>query len=291
VLCVLLSPIILWIICKIEDYFISLQAKFSAFMERMNNIFEKLGRKVSEEDKPYVWAKVAQSVYFCIYGITLLVSYLFRVVGLATFIESYALLRPCLFLALYLYMQFDRTDERILPPKRLYFVLRILAFAVMLNVLSDTAFNAFLFTMAIAALYVLFVVAEFKQLRPAIYLFTPTLLALIVYCALTISHVDQWGFDVIAGSVMLISVFVKISIWSFLERGAIQYASDYNRKAMDYSEQLSQEKSKNICRKIRNPWRDGYKSGMFAFCMNAGPLTKIFHEVEDVTIGQDDQMD
>ena len=80
-------------------------------MERMNNIFEKLGRKVSEEDKPYVWAKVAQSVYFCIYGITLLVSYLFRVVGLATFIESYALLRPCLFLALYLYMQFDRTDE------------------------------------------------------------------------------------------------------------------------------------------------------------------------------------
>ncbi len=49
----------------------------------MNNIFEKLGRKVSEEDKPYVWAKVAQSVYFCIYGITLLVSYLFRVAGLA----------------------------------------------------------------------------------------------------------------------------------------------------------------------------------------------------------------
>ena len=78
---------------------------------------------------------------------------------------------------------------------------------------------------------------------------------------------------------------------SILERGAIQYASDYNRKAMDYSEHLSQEKSKNICRKIRNPWHDGYKSGMFAFCMNAGPLTKIFHEVEDVTIGQDDQMD
>jgi hypothetical protein len=115
------------------------------------------------------------------------------------------------------------------------------------------------------------------------------LLALIVYCALTISHVDQWGFDVIAGSVMLISVFVKISIWSFLERGAIQYASDYNRKALNYSEHLSQEKGKKICRKIKNPWRDGYKSGMFAFCMNAGPLTKIFHEVEDVTMGQNNQ--
>ena len=34
-----LSPIILWIICKIEDYFISLQAKFSAFMEQTMFVF------------------------------------------------------------------------------------------------------------------------------------------------------------------------------------------------------------------------------------------------------------
>ena len=96
----------------------------------MKSFLEYLDTKFSHEDTyMYPLVKIAQLSYAVQYTIGILLAYALRHAGITTIYETWELWPMVMFISAYFYMQTDKTQGIVIPPIKLYWPLRILAFA------------------------------------------------------------------------------------------------------------------------------------------------------------------
>lgn len=185
----------------------------------MKSFLGYLDKKFNHEgENNYTMLKVAQLTYAAQYAIGILLAYTLRLAGVNTIYETWMFLPIAMFVTAYLYLQIDKIGSKLIPPRELYIPMRMLAFAVMLTTLSQSAFNIIVFAMAATFIYIMAVVSNYTQLRLGLYLITPTLVAHAIYCGLLFYNGIGFGFDLIAGWFILTSAALKISFIATLER-------------------------------------------------------------------------
>lgn len=185
----------------------------------MKSFLEYLDTKFSHEDTyMYPLVKIAQLSYAVQYTIGILLAYALRHAGITTIYETWELWPMVMFISAYFYMQTDKIQGIVIPPIKLYWPLRILAFALMLTTLSQTAFNIIVFAMAATFIYVMAVVSNCTKLVVVVYTLTPTLMAHAIYCGVLLHNGEGFGFDIIAGWFILTSIAFKLSLMAIVER-------------------------------------------------------------------------
>ena len=210
-------------------------------------------------DNNYTMLKIAQLSYAAQYTIGILLAYALRLAGINNIYETQQFLPTIMFVTAYSYLQVDRIGYKFIPPIELYSAMRILAFALMLTTLSQTAFNIIVFAMAATFIYIMTAISYYTILRIGLYFITPTLVAHAIYCGLLFYRDIGFGFDLIAGWFILISVALKISIISMFEQFVA--ARDMGNKHIHISFDMEGQVAKH-------PISFGYQLGKLFFQAN-----------------------
>ena len=226
------------------------------------------------------FAKSLQITYALFYIIGIMFAYLLRLAGMASLYESVIWAPSIVFTSAYIYMQFDRINDKTLAPQILHLPLRWLAFAIMLTTLSQVALNIIAFTIVIVLMYLIVAFNSFKEPQVSVStLLYPTIMAHALYIGLLIYNGSGSAFDYIAGWIVLLSVTLKISFTIIIERSAIMSTANKDSKETtqlinveDESdlEDLSFEEKVSLY-----PFTWGYYFGRQAFLGNASSVMTV----------------
>ena len=229
--------------------------------------------KYFKSDGPnyYVYAKSTQLFYALFYLIGIMLAYFLRQVDSITSLYELKFWVPSfVFTLAYGYMQVDELNDKQLVPEVLHVPLRILAFAILLTTLSQTAFHCILLTIAVFFLYICVSVSSFSQPQLSHPLLLPTLLSHVIYIGLLIYNGLYFGFDYIAGWIILLSITLKISFMTIIERYALQGDHDNQEYSIsDYSEEEIDDEDLSLKDSlILRPVSSGFVTGRMLFKAN-----------------------
>lgn len=235
----------------------------------------------------YLTSKFALIHFVCLYALSLLIAYGIRQTDVVRIYKTSLWIAPFVFVMAYTYMQTDRMGSKYLVPRKLYLLLRLLVFAIMLTTISKIAFMCVLLSLLALLIFVSTFMSNAGSLKALSIIFLPTIFTYTIYSSLMIFYGVESAFDYIAGFFIQLSIAGKMSILALAERTSkLVYMPDAvsDAKFMEGEGEELKEDVEQIKRKFEKTSRVddivyGIQFGHALFTSNASSIFKDFIKV------------